>query len=120
MVTPPISDIIPQWIHIVYLLWRRSVAAPPGPKGTGVFDHKLAVVAEGHQMLSEKLDRVESSLGRKIDKIAGEVAAHRAFSRIFYVAKAVPASGLQSLEVFLVFGFLRFYPCDPWLKWFQS
>ena len=42
------------------------------------FDHKLAIVAEGHQMLSEKLERVESSLGLKIDKIAGEVIAHRA------------------------------------------
>ncbi|MCF6266932.1 MAG: hypothetical protein L3J57_10350 [Desulfuromusa sp.] len=42
------------------------------------FDHKLAIIAEGHQMLSEKLERVESSLGLKIDKIAAEVTAHRA------------------------------------------
>jgi len=42
------------------------------------FDHKLAIVAEGHQMLSEKLERVESGLGLKIDKIADEVIAHRA------------------------------------------
>jgi hypothetical protein len=42
------------------------------------FDHKLAIDAEGHQMLSDKLERVESGLGLKIDKIAAEVAAHRA------------------------------------------
>ena len=42
------------------------------------FEHESALVAEGHQMLSEKLERVESSLGLKIDKIAAEVTAHRA------------------------------------------
>ena len=42
------------------------------------FQHKLALVVEGHQMLSEKLERVESSLVQKIDRIAAEVAAHRA------------------------------------------
>jgi hypothetical protein len=42
------------------------------------FDHKLAIVAEGHQMISEKLERVESNLGLKIDKISAEVTAHRA------------------------------------------
>ena len=42
------------------------------------FDHKIAVVAEGHQMLAEKLERVESRLGVKIDNIAAEVLAHRA------------------------------------------
>jgi hypothetical protein len=41
------------------------------------FDHKLTAVAEGHQMLSEKLVRVESNLVQKIDKIAAEVTAHR-------------------------------------------
>lgn len=76
-------------------------------------DHKLALLAEGHQTLSEKMDglqvshdrlsekvdrlelnlgnlamkhdklaekvdRVESSLSRKIDRIASELAAHRA------------------------------------------
>lgn len=45
---------------------------------TESFDHKLAVVAEGHRVLSETLERVESRLGEKIDKIAAEVAAHRA------------------------------------------
>lgn len=42
------------------------------------FDNKLAIVAEGHQMLADKLERVESGLGLKIDKIAAEVSAHRA------------------------------------------
>lgn len=42
------------------------------------FDHKLAIVAEGHQMLSEKLERVEFNLGSKLDKLAAEVTAHRA------------------------------------------
>lgn len=42
------------------------------------FEHKLAIVAEGQQMLSEKLTRVESGLGLKIDKVADEVIAHRA------------------------------------------
>jgi chromosome segregation ATPase len=41
------------------------------------YQNGLAVIAEGHQMLSEKLERVESNLGKKIDKIAAEVAAHR-------------------------------------------
>ena len=60
------------------------------------FQHKLDVVAEGHQMLSKKLDRVESQLGerisrveqrisdvdtkfsKKIDAVAADLAAHRA------------------------------------------
>lgn len=42
------------------------------------FQHGLNVVAEGHQMLSEKLERVETSLCEKIDRIAADVAAHRA------------------------------------------
>jgi hypothetical protein len=45
---------------------------------TESFEHKMAVVAEGHQMLAEKLERVESNLGIKIDKIEAEVIAHRA------------------------------------------
>lgn len=48
------------------------------------FEHKLAIVSEGHQMLSEKLDRVESSLALKIDKIADEVTAHRADTEAHY------------------------------------
>ena len=56
------------------------------------FQHKLDIVAEGHQMLSEKLDRVESHLEQringvekridrveqKIDSVATDLAAHRA------------------------------------------
>ncbi len=42
------------------------------------FDYKLAIVAEGHQMLSEKLEKVEFNLGSKLDKLAIEVTAHRA------------------------------------------
>jgi uncharacterized protein (DUF3084 family) len=42
------------------------------------FQHKLQIVAEGHQMLSEKTDRMRSELNDKIDAIAADVAAHRA------------------------------------------
>jgi hypothetical protein len=53
------------------------------------FDHKLVLVAEGHQMLSEKLDRVESGLNLKIgtveknlstriDAVSADLKAHRA------------------------------------------
>jgi len=52
------------------------------------FDHKLALVAEGHQMLSEKFDRVESGLNLKIgtveknltariDAVAADLKSHR-------------------------------------------
>ena len=48
------------------------------------FHHKLQIVAEGHQMLSEKLDRVKTDLddqiGRienKVDVVAADIAAHR-------------------------------------------
>ena len=52
------------------------------------FQHKLDIVVEGHQMLSEKLDRVESRLDRvesrldrvetKLDTVVADLAAHRA------------------------------------------
>ena len=56
------------------------------------FDHKLVLVSEGHSMLAEKMDRiemridrvetridqVEAGLGAKIDRVAADVAAHRA------------------------------------------
>jgi hypothetical protein len=49
------------------------------------FQQKIALVADGHQMLSAKIDRVEACLGavdeklsRKIDAVAAELAAHRA------------------------------------------
>ncbi len=48
------------------------------------FQHKLDIVVEGHQMLSEKIDRVESSLGgrldrveKKVDAVAADLSAHR-------------------------------------------
>ena len=39
------------------------------------FDHKLALVAEGHQMLAEKLDRVDSGLDLKIDNVEKNLSA---------------------------------------------
>jgi hypothetical protein len=55
------------------------------------FQHKLDIVVEGHQMLSDKIDRVETSLGgrldrvesrldrveNKVDAVAADLAAHR-------------------------------------------
>lgn len=38
---------------------------------------RLQLVAEGHQMLSEKLDRAEERLEKKIDAVATDLAAHR-------------------------------------------
>ena len=47
--------------------------------------HKLDLVVEGHQMLSEKIDRVEARLDaridcvvKKLDAVALDLAAHRA------------------------------------------
>ena len=42
------------------------------------FSGKLQLVAEGHQMLSEKLDRVEERLEKKIEAVAVDLTAHRA------------------------------------------
>ena len=42
------------------------------------FQHKLQLVAEGHQMLAEKMDRMNEDLGGKIDAVATDLAAHRA------------------------------------------
>ena len=42
------------------------------------FQHKLDIVVEGHQMLSEKIDRVESNLSQQIASVATELSAHRA------------------------------------------
>jgi hypothetical protein len=55
------------------------------------FQHKLDIVVEGHQMLSDKIDRVETNLGgrldrvesrldrveNKVDAIAADLSAHR-------------------------------------------
>jgi septal ring factor EnvC (AmiA/AmiB activator) len=42
------------------------------------FQHKLQLVAEGHQMLAEKMDRTRDELGNKIDAVSMDIAAHRA------------------------------------------
>ena len=42
------------------------------------FQHKLDLVVEGHLMLSEQLDRFETSLGARIDAVAADLVAHRA------------------------------------------
>src|SRR6266702_2715566 len=45
------------------------------------FQHKLDIVVEGHQMLSDKIDRLDGRIDRlenKVDAIAGDLAAHRA------------------------------------------
>jgi len=41
------------------------------------FNHEFQHVAEGHQVLSEKLDRVEENLENRIDFVSTELAAHR-------------------------------------------
>ena len=52
------------------------------------FQHKLDIVVEGHQMLGEKIDRVEDRLERvevrldrvegKVDALAADLSSHRA------------------------------------------
>jgi predicted RNase H-like nuclease (RuvC/YqgF family) len=42
------------------------------------FQHKLQLVAEGHHMLSEKMDRTSDEINNKIDAVAVDLAAHRA------------------------------------------
>ena len=49
------------------------------------FQHKLQLVAEGNQMLSEKMDRIHGELNgsiqqldKKVSVVAADVAAHRA------------------------------------------
>ena len=41
------------------------------------FHGKLQLVAEGHQMLAEKMDRMHGELTGKIDAVAVDLAAHR-------------------------------------------
>ena len=41
------------------------------------FDHKLGLIAEGHQMVSDKLDSVEARLDKKLDALAADLAVHR-------------------------------------------
>jgi peptidoglycan hydrolase CwlO-like protein len=45
------------------------------------FQHKLQLVAEGHQMLSEKMDRMQGEIGEikdTVTAVAADLAAHRA------------------------------------------
>lgn len=42
------------------------------------FQQGLSVVAEGHQMLSDKLDRIEADLDNKLESISAKLSAHRA------------------------------------------
>ena len=51
--------------------------------------HKLDLVVEGHQMLSEKIDRVKTELEDKIgcvktklDAVAADLSAHRADTEV--------------------------------------
>jgi len=37
------------------------------------FQHKLDIVVEGHQMLSEKIDRVETNLGGRLDRVESKL-----------------------------------------------
>ncbi len=48
------------------------------------FNHKLQIVAEGHQMLAEKIDRVKTDIEHKIDVVekkvdlaAADITLHR-------------------------------------------
>ncbi len=50
-----------------------------------LIQHKLEIVVEGHQMLSEKIDRVEMRLDKRMDclehkltAVAVDLSAHRA------------------------------------------
>ncbi|HAS54184.1 MAG: hypothetical protein A2X56_02650 [Nitrospirae bacterium GWC2_57_13] len=45
------------------------------------FQHKLQLVAEGHQMLPEKMDRMQGEIGEikdTVTAVAADLAAHRA------------------------------------------
>jgi hypothetical protein len=53
------------------------------------FQHKLDIVAEGHQMLSENIDRLKTELSqkiecvtRKLDAVAADLSAHRADTEV--------------------------------------
>ena len=67
------------------------------------FQHKLDIVVEGHQMLSEKIDRVENRLDRvevglkrvegKVDAVATDLSAHRADTEAHHGVYRVRESG---------------------------
>ncbi|RQW77518.1 MAG: hypothetical protein EHM51_01625 [Geobacter sp.] len=53
------------------------------------FQHKLDIVVEGHQMLSDKIDGVEVSLGVRLDRV--ESRLNRVESRLDRVGSKVDA-----------------------------
>ncbi len=60
------------------------------------FQHKLDIVVEGHQMLNEKIDRMEVRLERvedKVDAVATDLAAHRADTEAHSSVYRVKESG---------------------------
>ena len=67
------------------------------------FHHKLDLVVEGHQMLSEKLDSMKTELEQKIgcieskiDAVSADLAAHRLDSEVHtkvYKVKEIGHSG---------------------------
>ena len=67
------------------------------------FQHKLDIVVEGHQMLGDKIDRLdgrmdglESQMGRlenKVDKVAADLTAHRADTEAHHGVYRVKESG---------------------------
>jgi uncharacterized membrane-anchored protein len=69
------------------------------------FQHKLDIVVEGHQMLSEKIDRVEDRLERvevrlervegKVDAVAADLSAHRADTEAHHGVYRVREGGEQ-------------------------
>lgn len=67
------------------------------------FQHKLDIVVEGHQMLSEKIDRLDGRMDRlegrmdglevKVDAVAVDLAAHRADTEAHQTVYRVKESG---------------------------
>ena len=64
------------------------------------FQHKLDIVVEGQQMVSEKVDRLETrlnevdaNLSRRIDAVAAEIAAHRADTEAHHGVYRVKETG---------------------------
>lgn len=84
-------------------------------RGLGVMtddvQHKLDLVVEGQQMLAERMDRMEerlderidqvekrlvlteANLGKKVDAVAADLAAHRADTEVHYGVYGVKESG---------------------------
>jgi actin-like ATPase involved in cell morphogenesis len=60
------------------------------------FQHKLDIVVEGHQMLAEKIDRMDVRLERvedKVDAVTTDLAAHRADTEVHGTVYRVKESG---------------------------